>query len=76
MIQDPPRRPGYLKIALVNQTGVVTNISPLELQDMVEKRLAKRLRGVFIQTRGEVLKAVRVAYQEVIAELKLESVKR
>lgn len=75
MIEEK-RRPGYLKIALVNQTGVVTNLSPLELQDLVEKRLRKRLHSVFIHTRGEVLKAVQVSYQEVIAELKLESIRR
>ena len=76
MIQDPPRRPGYLKLGLVDQKGQVVAMTPLEFHEMALAKLRKRLRGVFIHTRSEVLKATQAAYQDVIDEMKAESVRR
>ena len=53
MIQDPPRRPGYLKLGLVDQKGQVVAMTPLEFHEMALAKLRKRLRGVFIHTRSE-----------------------
>jgi hypothetical protein len=75
-MMEEKRRPGYLKLGLVDQRGQVIAMTPLEFHEAVLAKLRNRLPGVFIHTRAEVLKAAQAAYQEVIDEMKAESVRR
>lgn len=75
MIEEK-RRPGYLKLGLVDQKGQVVTTTPLEFQDAILEKFRKRGRFHLIWTRGEVAKAVERAYRDLVEEIKAESIRR
>jgi hypothetical protein len=64
-----------MKLALVDgMTQRPIHLEPIEFHQRLKAKVASKLPGIFIHTRREVLQAIEDAYQELVTEVRQESI--